>query len=324
VWLWRRWRRSKETNPRVQEYADAHLLPYLLRPRSFNKKVARRRFVQWTLLWVLGILALAGPRWDFADVELFEPTVDLVVLFDLSASMEVDDVRPNRLARARQEVEDLVAASRGARIGLIAFASFAYVVSPITDDRDTLRRNLPYLTTDLVRWSGSRLAKALDKAQRLLMAQPEENSRAVLLISDGDFDEPDLEEQVERLVASGARLHVLGIGSHAGGLVPGPAGRPLREQDGNPVISRLDESLLKDLASAGGGIYRRADYRDEDTRELIERVTQYAPVRESEQDTRRIWNERYYLLVALMVLLLLPKFRGRSRGDERETEADHP
>jgi Ca-activated chloride channel family protein len=324
VWLWRRWRRSKETNPRVQEYADAHLLPYLLRPRSFNKKVARRRFVQWTLLWVLGILALAGPRWDFADVELFEPTVDLVVLFDLSASMEVDDVRPNRLARARQEVEDLVAASRGARIGLIAFASFAYVVSPITDDRDTLRRNLPYLTTDLVRWSGSRLAKALDKAQRLLMAQPEENSRAVLLISDGDFDEPDLEEQVERLVASGARLHVLGIGSHAGGLVPGPAGRPLREQDGNPVISRLDESLLKDLASAGGGIYRRADYRDEDTRELIERVTQYAPVRESEQDTRRIWNERYYLLVALMVLLLLPKFRGRSRGDERETEVDHP
>jgi Ca-activated chloride channel family protein len=308
-------RRSPATGyqGRIRRYADAHLLPYLTGSRELKPAERWRRFGFWALLWALLVVAMAGPRWDYTDVRLFRPGANLVVLLDISKSMDVSDVQPSRLARARQEVEDLIRQNRELRVGLIAFASVAHVVSPITEDAKTIRAQLPAISTDLVSLQGSRLEIALERARELLAGQPEDSANSILLISDGDFPGEGLEEQVEALAEDGITLHVLGVGTPGGGPVPARFGRWLSGSGGQAVESSLDVSGLSALAEAGGGIYVTADYRDEDTGEILELASRGQTAQAAEGDARtRVWNERFYWLVLIVMILLFPLFRGRT------------
>ena len=185
--------------------------------------------------------------------------------------MQVADVSPNRLGRARHEISDLIRKNREVRLGLMVFASVPHVIAPITEDTQTLMNALPALSVELAspNLQGSRLGPALDRAEVLLAGLPADSARAILLISDGDFDEPDLLARVEGLAASRIRVHVLGIGSAQGGLVQAPGGGTLRDPRGDPIRSRLDETQLARIAEVGGGLYRLADYRDADTDAIL-------------------------------------------------------
>ncbi|MDH3872375.1 MAG: VWA domain-containing protein, partial [Gammaproteobacteria bacterium] len=198
-------------NERIRRYADAYLLPHLLGKAEASTRTQWLRYARWTGVWTLLVLAMAGPRWDFTDVQLFRPGTNLLVLFDISRSMNVADVKPNRLARARQEVEDLLGQSRGIRVGLIGFASVAHVVSPVTEDLNGIRRLLSALDTSLVQLQGSRLLFALERAQELLLGQPVDSVNSLLIITDGDFDEPGLEQRLQEFADIGVRVHVLGV-----------------------------------------------------------------------------------------------------------------
>jgi Ca-activated chloride channel family protein len=306
-WLWRSAARAAK-GP-VHRYADAHLLPHLSGTRELKTRERWGRFFGWSLLWLLLLTAMAGPRWDYDDVRLFHPGDNLLILLDISRSMDAGDTAPSRLARARQEIQDLIMQNRRLRLGLIAFASVPHVVSPVTEDSRTILLALPALSTDLSRLQGSRLNQALDRAEVLLDALPEDSSRAVLLISDGDFAESGLVQRVRRLAGNGIRFHVLGIGTTRGANVPGPRGEPLVGPDGEPVRTRLDENELQALAEAGQGIYRHADYRDEDTRAVLEASAVSRLPAEAGSERTRIWNERFYIPVLLLALALLPQFR---------------
>lgn len=311
IWLMRSAARAARSP--VHRYADAHLLPHLTGTRDLKTHERWGRFLRWSLLWALLLAAMAGPRWDFADVRLFHPGNNLLVLLDISRSMQADDVSPSRLARARQEIQDLIVYNREVRLGLIAFASVPHVLSPITEDTYTILNALPALSTDLASLQGSRLGPALDRAETLLAGLPADSARSILLISDGDFDEPELLERVRQLAEKGVRLHVLGIGTDDGARVPAPRGGWITDRGGQPVISALNESMLEELADAGGGLYRVADYRDGDTADILKAAAvSRLPPQAGDQRTR-IWNERYWLPVLLVAGLLVPQFRGRWR-----------
>ena len=317
VALWLMFSSHSVANARLRRYADPDLLPHLIHSPEPERGKRWLRFAQWALLWLLIVIAMAGPRWDFTDVQLFNPGSNLVVLLDISRSMEVGDVRPNRLARARQDLEDLLDQNRGTRRGLIAFASVAHVVAPITEDTAGIRRLLPALVPELVRLQGSRLSAALERAEQLLAGQPAGSGKSILLISDGDFVETGLEEQLRRLSAEGIRLHVLGVGTAEGGSVPVGNGRWMRDRSGRPVISRLNEAYLRELSNVNGGTYRRADFRDNDTREILAEVEDYSSARAIGKGQTRVWHERFYWLVGLGLLLLLPWFRRSTSGRVR-------
>lgn len=293
---------------RLARYADPHLLPHLLRATPDTERPPRRLGL-WSALWLLGILGMAGPRWDYTDLRVERPGDSVLVLFDISASMRAADAKPNRLARARQEVEDLLDRAAGVRVGLVAFASVAHVVAPITEDYQTVRYLLPSLSPDLVRWQGSRPGVALERAERLLAGQAPGTRHAVVLLTDGDFVEEGLEARAAALQAKGVALHVLGIGSPEGASVPGSSGAPITGQDGRPVHSRLEETRLEALAKAGGGLYRRADYRDTDTRDLLRAIARAADAGAVRDRTYRVWDERYPLPLAAMALLLALAWR---------------
>jgi Ca-activated chloride channel family protein len=313
VALWLARSAARSARGPIHRYADAHLLPHLTGTRELGSGERWGRFLRWALLWTLLIAALAGPRWDATDVRLFHPGNNLLVLLDISRSMQVDDASPSRLARARQELEDLIVTNHGVRLGLIAFASVPHVLSPITEDTYTIQNSLPALSTELASLQGSRLGMALDRAESLLAGVPEDSARSIILITDGDFDEPGLTERIAALAEAGVRLHVLGIGTPEGGRVPGPRGGWISDATGAPVVSRLNEDTLGALAEAGGGLYRLADYRDADTRAILKAATvMRVPPEEGEQRTR-VWNERYWILVVLLLALLLPRFRALTR-----------
>lgn len=311
VWLWRS--ASKAARGPIHRYADPHLLPHLTGTRELKSAERWGRFLKWSLLWALALLAMAGPRWDYEDMRLFHPGNNLLILLDISRSMQVDDVAPSRLARARQEIEDLILLNRQVRLGLIAFASVPHVLSPITEDTSTILNALPALSTDLARLQGSRLHQALDRAEGLLGSLPEESARSVLLISDGDFDEPDLTARIERLAEQGIRFHVLGVGTRDGAYVPAQQGGWIRDRAGQPVRSALDAELLEALARAGQGTYRLADFRDDDSRAILAAAATARLPAEAGEERTRVWNERFYLPLVVLAALLLPSFRGRTR-----------
>jgi Ca-activated chloride channel family protein len=311
IWLWRS--AAKAARGPIHRYADPHLLPHLTGTRELKATERWGRFLRWSALWALLILAMAGPRWDYEDVRLFHPGNNLLILLDISRSMQADDVAPNRLARARQEIQDLIMQNRQVRLGLIAFDSVPHVISPITEDTYTILNVLPALSTDLGRLQGSRLHAALDRAEGLLGSLPKDSARSILLISDGDFDEPDLVSRVEKLAAQGIRLQVLGVGTEEGARVPAQRGGWIHDRSGQPIRSVLNEKLLQELARAGRGGYQLADYREDDTREILEEAAVTALPPEAGDERTRIWNERFYLPVLAVAALLVPSFRRRAR-----------
>jgi len=309
-------RRLTGNNDRIQQYADAHLLPHLLGRSTASLTTQWKRYARWVGLWTLLVLAMAGPRWGFTDVQLFRPGTNLLILMDISRSMKVADVQPNRLMRARQEVEDLLDQNRGVRVGLIGFASVAHVVSPVTEDMQGIHRVLSSLDTDLARLQGSRLSFALERAEQLLATQPAESVNSLLIITDGDFEEPGLEQRLKELAAAGIRVHILGVGTPEGDAVPAE-GRDspwIMNRTGQPVISSLNEALLQSLAKAGNGLYQRADYRGDDTAKILDEVKAQALPGAHRDERTRVWDERFYWLAGLALLLLLPLFRRTEPG----------
>ena len=308
-------RRLSSSNERLRQYAESHLLPHLLGRSEVSTRTQWMRFLRWAGVWTLLVLAMAGPRWDFTDVQLFRPGSNLLILFDISQSMNVADVQPTRLSRAKQEVEDLLNQNRGIRVGLIGFASVAHVVSPVTEDMNGIHQVLPALDTRLVRLQGSRLTYALERAQELLKGLPAESVTSLLVITDGDFDEQGLDAQLREFAEAGVRVHILGVGTPEGDAVPSQDGKSwIRNRSGQPVVSFLNEPQLQSLAKAGGGIYQRADYRQSDTRRILDEVKAQALPSSERNERTRVWNERFYWFAGLGLLLLLPLFRRTLSG----------
>lgn len=314
VWLWLRITAVRDDPGRYRDYADAHLLPLLLGSHQRQGRSGWRRLLPWVVAWSLLVTALATPRWGYEERQLFRAGIDLVVLLDLSASMDADDVAPSRLARARQEIEDLVNQNSRARVGLIAFASLAHVISPLTEDGATLLVQLPALTTDLVQLKGSRLSQALERADQMLAGSPERSSRHVLLVGDGDVGDDIALDMVRAMAANGIHFHALGVGTPEGAPVVTREGRALHYRNGDAVITRLAEARLKELAAAGNGLYRTAGFRNSDTADILDAVARDARAETVEGQVTKVWNERFYWPAAMALLVLLPQFRGPGRS----------
>ncbi len=293
----------------IEKFADPHLLPHLLEAGGAGNKRGRIRLslLAWSLLWAFALLAMAGPRWDYTEVEAFAPARNLVILLDLSQSMDAADIKPSRLVRARQEIDDLLRLGENVNIGLIAFDSVPHVITPLTDDRGTLSRLLPSLETGLVYVQGGNLAPALRRAGEMLAPEPGKEKH-ILVISDGSFSDGDAEilKAGRELEDLGIRIHVMGTGTKEGAPIP-DGNNGFIKDGGRPVISALQAGRLKRIAQDGGGLYLEANYLESDAKTLLSRID---PEAESEAvKTTRFWEERYYLFLIPAALLLLPWFR---------------
>ncbi|WP_295442524.1 VWA domain-containing protein [uncultured Thiodictyon sp.] len=266
------WRSATAANA-WRGLVDAHLLPHLLvgeegRPR-------RGPLTLLALAWLIGISALAGPVREHLPQPVFSTTAKRVILLDLSPSMNAADVAPSRLARARFEVLDLLAATREGQVALIAFGPDPFIVSPLTSDARTIADQVPRLTTDLLPIPGPRhTERALAMAGDLL-TQAGAAGGEVILITDGVTDGLEgghgaADAAARALVAQGHRLSVLGVGTAQGAPVPSANGGFAADRGGAIAMARLDRAALQDLARAGDGRYVDFDPGEQDTKALID------------------------------------------------------
>lgn len=211
-WLWRHQLRSRSW----QAVCDSQLLPYLLLGRSQRRRNWPLHLILLSLL--LTVIALAGPTWERLPQPLFRQHSALVILFDLSASMNVADLKPSRLIRAQLKIDDILSQRREGQTALVVFAGDAFTVTPLTDDSRTIAALLDSLEPGLMPTFGSRPELAIKQGRRLLQ-QAGLAKGDLLLITDDDQPETAMAEATQ-LHQDGYRLSVLGVGTKAGAPIP--------------------------------------------------------------------------------------------------------
>ncbi|MDH3645440.1 MAG: VWA domain-containing protein [Gammaproteobacteria bacterium] len=284
---------------------DAHLAPHVL---IGGATVASR--LPAAIAGVAGslaILALAGPAWQKLPQPVFANQNALVIVMDLSSSMNTQDIKPSRLERARFKVADLLERRTEGQTAMIVYAADAFVVTPLTDDVATIGSQLSALTPELMPSQGSRTDVALQKAHELLL-QAGRKRGDVLLVSDG-ADPDRAGAVVGRLVADGFRVSVLGVGTESGGPVPGQGGF-IKQSDGSIVIATLDSAALRAVATRGGGIYQDLGADDRDILRIGSILEAVQPTQASERElTADVWREEGPWLVLFLLPLAALVFR---------------
>ena len=298
-------RKGAESN--WEALVDEPLLPHILiRGVRRTRRVA---LLSTTVSGLLGIIALAGPVWEKLPQPVFTTQDALVIALDLTRSMDAADVSPSRLERARYKIRDILDQRLEGQTALLVYTGEAFTVTPLTDDGATIQSQLNALDTNIMPLTGNRTDRALDKALDLLK-QAGMGRGNVLLITDA-ADPDRAEESVRRLRNEGYRLSILGVGTRHGAPVLLPDGGFLQGKDGEIVIPVLDESALRRLAAAGGGMYVRLTKDDQDTRLLTGNFSAVQPAAElaGTGTTADVWREQGPWLVLCLLPLAALLFR---------------
>lgn len=218
------------------------------------------RTAMFFLMELFLFAALAGPQWGTEIIEAQGTFAQTVIAVDVSASMRARDLRPDRLANAKNMLKMLVSNLKEERIGIIAFTSQAYIQCPITTDEDALQYFISALQPDMLPVNGTSLAAPVSLAAKMLSKYP--GQKALILLTDGEDHSPqDLDTAKQTAAKYGVRIIAIGIGTKEGTLIPaktdaaGNVSEYKKDKQGNTVVSKLDEKTLAELAQASGGVY---------------------------------------------------------------------
>ncbi len=304
-------RRLRLQSRRWQTVCDAALLPHLL-ISEHGVRQRRGPLLMVALVGLMTITALAGPAWKQLEQPVFRDQAALVLLLDLSRSMDATDVKPTRLTRARLKLIDILNQRKEGQSALIVYAADAFVVSPLTEDAATIVAQVSSLKTTLMPQQGSRPDLAIDMAQQLLIQAGAQHGE-LLLITDGLENVPTdkLESAVAALTEAGYRLSILGVGSAEGAPIALPDGGFLKDSSGAIVIPRLDDKALRDLAQQGAGHYQAMRVDDLDIATLLDEAWREREVslEESQGFKADQWYEEGPWLLLLVMPLVLVLFR---------------
>ena len=276
------------------------------------------------------IFSLARPQLGFSLEESKQAGLDIVVAIDTSKSMLADDVQPNRLQRAKLAAVDLMRLAQSDRLGLVAFAGGAFLQCPLSLDEEAFRQSVDFLDVNVIPQGGTALAEAIQTA-RAAFKEENENHKVVVLFTDGE-DNDDAEAAIQAAREGkkvGMRIFTIGVGTPSGEVLStkDPYGNRvfIKDSAGNVVKSRLNESLLQQLAKETDGFYLPlTGARSMDV--LYERGLAPLPKSESATRTIRQYHERFQWFIGAAILLLLAEmmFPERSRTPGPKSNVPDP
>jgi Ca-activated chloride channel family protein len=301
----------------LRRFASSEML------RHLTSGVSRPRQYLKAALVLLGIfacvLALAELRYGFTWEEVKREGVDILVALDVSDSMLVEDAEAggklSRLERAKREIADLLNLMEGDRIGLVAFAGTAFIECPLTLDYGAAEIFLDTIDTELIPVKGTAIGAAIRTSLEAFEGASHE-SRAIILITDGEDHGGNAMAAAEQAKIEGVRIFTIGIGRDEGSPIPAPGGGFRRDRRGEMILSKLDEPTLQKIALNTGGSYVRSVTGDVDLEKIYSQGIK-ATLEDQELGSKRRqrWEERFQwvLGLALLCLCLEPLISERQR-----------
>ena len=261
-----------------------------------------------TLFFVLIIVAFLGPSFGESKKEIKSVGKDIMICVDLSKSMDAFDIQPSRLEKIKFELKKIVDAFNSDRIGVIIFSSEAFMQCPLTYDQNALDLFIETMNTNLVPSSGTDFSPPLRMALQKLEDQegPSSNqkSKVIILISDGEDFGDDTDEITNDIDQKDIKLFTLGIGTEHGSQIY--AGKSYKmDQQGNPVVSKLNSASLKKLANKTSGQYFEINDSGNDVSRLINTISK---IEGQTRDARMVdvsANRYFYFLLAALALIVL-------------------
>lgn len=251
---------ARHTSKRsLKRYGNPVLLLPLMPQVSEGK--LRVKFLLQMLAVISLILAIARPQFGSKLETVKKEGVEVMVCLDISNSMLAEDIAPSRLEKAKRMLSRLLDKLDNDQVGLIVFAGDAFTQLPITNDFVSAKMFLSTIDPKMVSVQGTAIGAAINLAVRSFTPN-EASDKAVILITDGENHEDDATGAARSAVEKDIKVHVIGIGSTQGALVPDDIGRQgsyRKDRNGNPVTTRLNEKMAQEIAAAGQGIYARAD-----------------------------------------------------------------
>jgi Ca-activated chloride channel homolog len=309
--LWSRWQYQKD----LKAFGEPKLVQKLTGHLSQSRRLLRNLFLM-AGIFLLG-LALSGPQYGVKMVEVKRQGVDILIGLDVSRSMLAEDVQPNRLKRAQEELSSLVDELHGDRVGVMAFAGSCQMVCPLTTDYSAAKMFLRYVSPDSVPILGTDIGQAIATAMENFPAGGE-GFRVLVLLTDGEDHELRVKDLLPAAKAAGIKILTIGFGTAQGEPIPirdgnGSVTGYVKDSDGKSVMSHLDEAGLKQMAEATGGAYWPAYQGSLEAKALADAIGQMQR-RDISSGQYGAYEDRYQFvlvpgLLFLILGLLLPERR---------------
>ena len=266
------------------------------------------KFILSMLALTFIILGVANPQIGSKLKEVKRKGIEVIIALDVSNSMMAEDIKPNRLTRAKRAISKLIDNLGGNNIGLIVFAGDAYTQLPVTSDYASAKMFLSTINTNIVPVQGTDISKAIEQA--INSFNPDDNkNKALIIITDGENHEEDAVTAAEEAKKKGIIVSTIGLGSQKGTPIPivDRFGRKdyRRDKNGEVVMTKLNEKVLADIAVAGGGDFVVAD----NSNFGLDRVVDSINNMEKQEFENKIYSDyedrfQYFIGLGLFFLLL--------------------
>ena len=309
---------QKKSRAALQEFASGRLLEKLTQGISPRKRMLKRVILVLAVAAVF--VALARPQMGFQWKEVKRKGIDILMAVDTSKSMLAQDVKPNRLERSKFGIMDFVSKLEGDRVGLLPFAGTAFLMCPLTLDYDAFRNSLDALDTEIIPQGGTDLAGAIREAEFAFSNNA--NHKILVLVTDGEDLEGEALSAAAQAAEKGLTIYTVGVGTPSGELIPLASDENgsafVKDEKGQVVKSRLDETMLQKIAEATGGRYEPLGQQAEGLEAIYREKLSLVPKQELAERMQRVPIERFQWPIMFALILLLMEFAISDRKRNRK------
>jgi Ca-activated chloride channel family protein len=285
---------------------ELQLITQLAPEHSKRKHIIK--FVLFVLAFIFLIIGIANPQVGTKFEKVKRSGVDIMIALDVSKSMLAEDIKPNRLDRSKQFISRLIDKLQNDRVGLIVFAGNAYLQMPITIDYSAAKLFLNNINTEMVPTQGTAIGEAIELSMQSF-SKEDKKHKVMIIITDGEDHEGDDMIAAETASSEGVVVHTIGVGSPKGAPIPqyrnGVQADFKRDENGNIVLSKLNETELQQIAVKGDGKYFRLASGTQEIDAVISEISSM----EKKNFEERVFTDyedqfQYFLAVALLLITL--------------------
>lgn len=296
--LW--WKRRS-----IKKIGDQQLVEQLF--TGYSPRLYLLKFLLLTGAFAICVIGLANLQMGSRMEKITRKGVDVMIALDVSKSMLADDIKPNRLDRAKQFINKLLDKLNNDRVGLVIFAGNAYLQMPLTIDYSAAKMYLGTVSPEMIPTQGTVIGQAIRMSDEAFN-QNERKHKALILISDGeDHDETAL-DAAKKAFENGVVINTIGIGSPQGAPIKDPeTGDFKKDNEGNIVVSKLNEAELRSIAAAGRGIYQYLDNTDQAVKNIMDKLDSIEQ-KEFGENLFTDYESYFQYFLGLGLLLILIEF----------------